>query len=266
MRLHDLDDARLKDIRDRGGIEVDGLFQGFAAIEMATPELAPAVDGADIIVVCTGSNAHAEVARLLAPRLRDGQTILLVQGGTGGSLVVRNALGRHGCRGRRRRVRDGQLPLLARVAAADVHELHDQEGVAADRRAARRARRGGRGEAPRRVPAGRGGAEHPLHRPQQCQRHPARRQHGVQYRPARIGGQWLPLLRGRLYAERHHRAAARLRRAPRRRAGPRRDACRASTSGSSRPTGSAATPSPRRSTASPSRRPAHTSGRRRPGR
>ena len=97
MRLHDLDDARLKDIRDRGGIEVDGLFQGFAAVEMATPELAPAVDGADIIAVCTGSNAHAEVARLLAPRLRDGQTILLVQGGTGGSLVVRNALGRHGC-------------------------------------------------------------------------------------------------------------------------------------------------------------------------
>ena len=97
MRLHDLDDARLKDIRERGGIEVDGLFQGFAAIEMATPELAPAVDGADIIAVCTGSNAHAEVARLLAPRLRDGQTILLVQGGTGGSLVVRNALGRHGC-------------------------------------------------------------------------------------------------------------------------------------------------------------------------
>ena len=97
MRLHDTDDSRLKDIRERGGIEVDGLFQGFAAVEMATPELAPAVDGADIIAVCTGSNAHAEVARLLAPRLRDGQTILLVQGGTGGSLVVRNALIRHRC-------------------------------------------------------------------------------------------------------------------------------------------------------------------------
>ena len=97
MRLHDLDDARLKDIRDRGGIAVDGLFEGFATVEMATPELAPAVDGADIIAVCTGSNAHAEVARLLVPRLQDGQTIFLVQGGTGGSLVVRNALGRHGC-------------------------------------------------------------------------------------------------------------------------------------------------------------------------
>jgi opine dehydrogenase len=64
---------------------------------MATPDLATAADGADILIVCTGSNTHAEVARLLSKLLRDGQTILLVQGGTGGSLVVRNALGRHGC-------------------------------------------------------------------------------------------------------------------------------------------------------------------------
>jgi opine dehydrogenase len=98
MRLHDLNDARLKDIRDRGGIEVQGLFQGFAPVERATPELAPAVDGADIIIVCTGSNHHADVARLLSPLLADGQMILLVQGGTGGSLVVRNELARRGCR------------------------------------------------------------------------------------------------------------------------------------------------------------------------
>lgn len=98
MRLHDLDDGRLKDIRDRGGIEVEGLLQGFAAVELATPNLPPAVDGADIIIVCTGSNKHAEVARLLSKLVRNGQTILLVQGGTGGSLVVRNELLRAGCR------------------------------------------------------------------------------------------------------------------------------------------------------------------------
>ncbi len=98
MRLHDLNDARLTDIRDRGGIEVEGLFQGFAAVELVTPELAPTVDGVDIIILCTGSNMHAEVARLLAPLLKDGQTILLVQGGTGGSLIVRNELDRAGCR------------------------------------------------------------------------------------------------------------------------------------------------------------------------
>src|SRR6185503_4884016 len=47
-----------------------------------------------VVIVCTGSHKHAEVARLLAPRLVDGQTIFLVQGGTGGSLVVRNELKR----------------------------------------------------------------------------------------------------------------------------------------------------------------------------
>jgi opine dehydrogenase len=98
VRLHDLDDARLTAIRERGGIDVEGLFTGFAAAELVTPELAPAVAGTDIIVVCTGSTKHAEVARLLAPLLRSGQTILLVQGGTGGSLVVRNELKRAGCR------------------------------------------------------------------------------------------------------------------------------------------------------------------------
>ncbi len=40
------------------------------------------------------------VARLLSKLLKDGQTILLVQGGTGGSLVVRNELVRSGCRAR----------------------------------------------------------------------------------------------------------------------------------------------------------------------
>jgi opine dehydrogenase len=98
MRLHDLNDARLEAIRKRGGIDVTGLFTGFARAELVTPVLAPAVDGADVVIVCTGSTHHAEVARLLAPRITDGQTILLVQGGTGGSLVVRNELKRAGCR------------------------------------------------------------------------------------------------------------------------------------------------------------------------
>jgi opine dehydrogenase len=100
MRLHDLDDSRLTAIRERGGIDVDGLFQGFARAELVTAELAPAIRGADVVIVCTGSHKHAEVARLLAPRLVDGQTILLVQGGTGGSLVVRNELKRAACRAR----------------------------------------------------------------------------------------------------------------------------------------------------------------------
>ena len=98
LRLHDLDDARLADIRAFGGIDVEGERGGFAAVERATTDLRSAVDGADVVIVVTGGNAQATVARSLAPLLRDGQLILLIQGNTGGSLVVRRALDEAGCR------------------------------------------------------------------------------------------------------------------------------------------------------------------------
>ena len=90
-RLTDLDDSRLAPIRDRGGIEVEAERQGFAAVERASTDLAAAVDGADLIILATGGNFQEGAARALAPLLRDGQIILLVQGNTGGSLVVRRA-------------------------------------------------------------------------------------------------------------------------------------------------------------------------------
>ena len=96
LRLHDRDDTRLADIRARGGVDVEP--GGVAPVERATTELAAAVDGADTIIVATGGNAQETVARSVAPLLRDGQIILLIQGNTGGSLVVRRALDAAGCR------------------------------------------------------------------------------------------------------------------------------------------------------------------------
>ena len=98
LRLHDIDDTRLADIRARGGLDVEGEPAGFAVVEHATTDLRTAVDGADVIIIVTGGNAQETVARSLAPLLRDGQLILLVQGNTGGSLVVRRALDAAGCR------------------------------------------------------------------------------------------------------------------------------------------------------------------------
>src|SRR5438874_1910727 len=63
LRLHDVDDSRLVEIRARGGIEVEG--HGFAAIEQVTTELAAAVQDADAIVIVTGGNAQPTVARSL---------------------------------------------------------------------------------------------------------------------------------------------------------------------------------------------------------
>jgi len=100
-RLTDLDDTRLADIRARGGldVEIDGKVI-FSAIERVTTDLAAAVDGAEVIAVCTGGTYQESVARGLAPLLVDGQTILLIQGNTGGALAFRCALDVAGCRAR----------------------------------------------------------------------------------------------------------------------------------------------------------------------
>jgi opine dehydrogenase len=95
LRLTDRDGSRLLPIRTRGGLDVDP--GGFAAIERVTTDLAEAVDGAVVIAVCTGGTYQESVATALAPLLRDGQIVLLIQGNTGGSLVVRRALDTAGC-------------------------------------------------------------------------------------------------------------------------------------------------------------------------
>jgi opine dehydrogenase len=98
-RLTDLDDARLVDLRAHGGldVEVDGKVT-FSAVERVTTDLAAAVDRAEVIAVCTGGTFQEGVARGLAPLLADGQTVLLIQGNTGGAPAFRCALDAAGCR------------------------------------------------------------------------------------------------------------------------------------------------------------------------
>jgi opine dehydrogenase len=98
VRLHDIDDSRLAELRAAKGIEVEGPNGGFAPLKMATTDLKLAVDGADIIIIVTGGPFQEGVANSLAPLLVDGQLILLVQGNTCGSLIVRRALDRAGCK------------------------------------------------------------------------------------------------------------------------------------------------------------------------
>jgi len=99
LRLTDRDDSRLADIRAHGGIDVEaGGTTTLSAIERVTTNTAQAVDGADIIAVCTGGTYQEGVARDIAPLLRDGQIILLIQGNTGGALTFYRALDAAGCR------------------------------------------------------------------------------------------------------------------------------------------------------------------------
>src|ERR1700722_10800358 len=95
LRLTDLDDSRLAPISAHGGLDVDP--GGFAAVGRVTTSLTDAIDGAAVIAVCTGGTYQESVAKALAPLLRDGQIILLIQGNTGGSLAFRGALDVAGC-------------------------------------------------------------------------------------------------------------------------------------------------------------------------
>jgi opine dehydrogenase len=98
LRLIDRDEGRLTAIRERGGVDVENGPRPFAAVDLATTDLAVGVEGADLIILATGGHAQAAAARSLAPLLGDGQIVLLIQGNTGGSLIVRQELERGGCR------------------------------------------------------------------------------------------------------------------------------------------------------------------------
>jgi opine dehydrogenase len=87
-------------IRELGQVHLEsfeGGPHGFASIERATSSMAEALDGADMIMVVLPSSAHAEVAALMAPELRDGQIVVLHPGRTCGALEVRKVLRDQGC-------------------------------------------------------------------------------------------------------------------------------------------------------------------------
>jgi opine dehydrogenase len=106
VRVHDVRPEAVEGIAARGGLEVTGVASGFAAVERATTDLAEAVAGASLIAVTTLANNHHAVATSLAPLLRDGQTICLMQGYVGGALAFRRSLDVAGCRAR---VRLGEM-------------------------------------------------------------------------------------------------------------------------------------------------------------
>jgi threonine dehydrogenase-like Zn-dependent dehydrogenase len=41
LRLHDIDDSKLSEIRARGGVDVEGERGGFGAVELVTSDLRP---------------------------------------------------------------------------------------------------------------------------------------------------------------------------------------------------------------------------------
>lgn len=87
-------------INQRGGIELEspeGGPHGFGSLRLVTSDIAAAISYAQIIMVVLPSSAHADIARSVAPHLRDGQIIILHPGRTLGAIEFVKVMRESGC-------------------------------------------------------------------------------------------------------------------------------------------------------------------------
>ena len=88
-------------IQKRGGIELESAEDGphgFGKLDLATSDMGEALKDAQMIMVVVPSSAHADIARVTAPYLQDGQTIILHPGRTCGALEFAKVLRDQGCK------------------------------------------------------------------------------------------------------------------------------------------------------------------------
>ncbi len=100
VRLYDIFPETIDAINTQGGIQVDGAVEGFGKLELATTNLAEAIQEADIIMIVAPALAHAKIAKSCAPLLQDGQLVFLHPGATCGSLEFKKVLDDEGCNAR----------------------------------------------------------------------------------------------------------------------------------------------------------------------
>ena len=88
VNLFNRTDERLQPVRMRGGIEVAGEVDGFAALNLVSSDPAEALDNADVLMVVVPATGHRTMAEIIAPHIKDGQILVLNPGRTGGALEV----------------------------------------------------------------------------------------------------------------------------------------------------------------------------------
>ncbi|MDZ4159149.1 MAG: NAD/NADP octopine/nopaline dehydrogenase family protein [Anaerolineaceae bacterium] len=92
--------ARIELIEERGGIELEssaGEAHGFGRLALVTADIKKALEKAEVIMVVVPSSAHADIAALSAPHLKDGQIIVLHPGRTCGAIEFDRVLKNKGC-------------------------------------------------------------------------------------------------------------------------------------------------------------------------
>ncbi len=87
-------------MKKRGGIELDSGEngpRGFGELSLVTSDIAEAVAHAQVIMVVLPSSAHADIAKITAPHLKDGQIVILHPGRTLGAIEFMKVVRDSGC-------------------------------------------------------------------------------------------------------------------------------------------------------------------------
>lgn len=100
IRLWNRTPERILSLYKNKQITLTGAFSSRSTIDLVTASISEAINGADIILITTTSDAHRELAIALTNLLEDGQIILLNPGRTGGALEVRAVFNQMGCKTR----------------------------------------------------------------------------------------------------------------------------------------------------------------------
>lgn len=123
IRIHDIDPAKVGPIEASGGLRLTKHEKDFVPVELASTNLAEVVGDAPLILVSTYGNDHEAVATALAPILRDGQIVILVQGHFFGSWLFRRTLDAAGCTARVDVAEMDSYPYMLGIVAPDTVEM-----------------------------------------------------------------------------------------------------------------------------------------------
>jgi opine dehydrogenase len=123
IRIHDIDAAKIDPIRAIKGLRLTKHDKDFVPVELASTNLADVVGDAPVIFVSTYGNDHEAVAKSLAPLLRNGQTVILVQGHFFGSWLFRRTLEGAGCKAKIDVAEMDSYPFMLGIVAPDTVEM-----------------------------------------------------------------------------------------------------------------------------------------------
>jgi len=92
VKLYNKFEHDIVPMRERGGLQIGGVVEGFGQLNLISTDIAPVIDDAEVIMVVVPAFAHRFMAGVCAPHLRDGQVIVLNPGRTAGALEFTNVL------------------------------------------------------------------------------------------------------------------------------------------------------------------------------